>query len=231
MLWLKGWYETRTRLLILVGLTLLIGAVGSRDPATTRLSPQGLESTTMFGASAIAAILLAGAGIKTQPSGFRPTRGIHGSMYYTLSLPVTKPRLFCVRAALGLVESGAIHTLACYVAWRIHPVIQLNASAGDMFKHGAASFFCIAALYSVGTFFATFLDDFYQNLASMLTLLAVITVLNRTPLPSSFNALLLLSSASPLITHTAPWAAMCALLILSAMLVWASLLIVQTREY
>jgi len=45
-------------------------------------------------------VYLAGTGIKTQ-SGFQAMQGIHGSMYYTLSLPVSRFRLLGVRAAFG----------------------------------------------------------------------------------------------------------------------------------
>src|SRR5882724_8135331 len=115
MLWMKGWYETRMRLLLLVAATLVISALAS-DP-TPAAAAQGLGATTLFGASVMAAVMLAGAGIKTQPGGFRPSKGLHGSMYYTLSLPVTRSRLFSVRVSLGLAETAVIHIIACRAAW------------------------------------------------------------------------------------------------------------------
>ena len=232
MLWMKGWYETRIRLLLLVAATLVISAAASNSaPATANISARGLEATTLFGASVLAAILLAGAGIKTQPGGFRPSKGLHGSMYYTLSLPVTRRRLFGVRVSLGLAETAVIHLLACYAAWLVHPVIRLNAPLSDIFKHGVASFVCVTAVYSLGVLFATFLDDLYQTWASMFTVMAVIVILNRVPLPPSLDTFLLLSRASPLITHTMPWIAMATLLALSATLLLISARIVESREY
>jgi len=232
MLWMKGWYETRIRLLLLVAATLAMSALASDSgPATANISARGLEATTLFGASVLAAIMLAGAGIKTQPGGFRPSKGLHGSMYYTLSLPVTRRRLFGVRVSLGLAETAVIHLLACYAAWLVHPVIRLNAPLSDIFKHGVASFFCVTAVYSLGVLFATFLDDLYQTWASMFTVMAVIVILNRVPLPPSLDTFLLLSRASPLITHTMPWIAMATLLALSATLLLISARIVESREY
>ncbi len=224
MLWMKGWYETRIRLLLLVAATLAMSALASDSgPATANISARGLEATTLFGASVLAAIMLAGAGIKTQPGGFRPSKGLHGSMYYTL--------LFGVRVSLGLAETAVIHLLACYAAWLVHPVIRLNAPLSDIFKHGVASFFCVTAVYSLGVLFATFLDDLYQTWASMFTVMAVIVILNRVPLPPSLDTFLLLSRASPLITHTMPWIAMATLLALSATLLLISARIVESREY
>ncbi|MCU1257933.1 MAG: hypothetical protein JWO80_818, partial [Bryobacterales bacterium] len=198
---------------------------------TANISSRGLEATTLIGASVVAAIMLAGAGIKTQPGGFRPSKGLHGSMYYTLSLPVTRSRLFRVRVSLGLAETAVIHVLACCAAWLVRPAIRLNAAPSDMFKHGVAAFFCVVAVYSLGVFFAAFLDDLYQTWATMFTVMAAIVILNRVPLPRSLDAFLVLSRASPLLTHTMPWIAIATLLGVSGMLLLISLRIVQSREY
>ena len=232
MLWAKGWYETRIRLLLVVVATLVVSGVASNSaPASANISPKGLEATTLIGASVLAAIMLAGAGIKTQPAGFRPSKGLHGSMYYTLSLPVTRSRLFSVRVSLGLGETALVHLLACCAVWLVRPVIRLNAAPSDMFKHGVAAFFCVAAVYSLGVLFATFLDDLYQTWASMFTVMAAIVILNRVPLPPSLDAFLVLSRASPLITHTMPWFAIATLLGFSAMLLLISVRIIRSREY
>lgn len=232
MLWMKGWYETRVRFLLLIVGTLIAAAVASGDSIhDANLSPQQLEATTLIGVSVIASILLAGAGINTQSGGIRPGKGLHGSMYYTLSLPVTRSRLFSVRVSLGLALTAAIHVLACCAAWLVRPAIRLHADPRDLLKHDVAAFFYVAAVYSLGVFFATFLDDQYQTWASMLTLLSVIVVLNRVPIPRSLDSFFVFSIASPLITHTIPWIVMAALLALSAMLLLISIKIVEWREY
>ena len=233
MLWMKGWYETRTKLLVLLAVTAVISLVASSDSsgANAGIPAQGVDATTLVGASILAAVMLAGAGIKTQPSGFRPSKGLHGSMYYTLTLPVTRTRLLSVRATLGLAETAALYVIVCYAAWLLRPALRLNVSSWDMFQHGVAGFFCVGAIYSLGVFFATFLDDFYQSMASFLSLLAIIVIINRVPLPAAFKPLLVLSQASPLITHKMPWAGMGALLGLSSILLLLSVRIVQKREY
>ncbi len=232
MLWMKGWYETRIRFLLLIVGTLIVSAVASADSAANaNLSAQKLEATTLIGVSLVASIMLAGAGIKTQPGGFRPSKGLHGSMFYTLSLPVTRSRLFGVRVSLGLAQTAVIHVLACSAVWLVRPAIKLNAAPLDLFKHDVAAFFCVVVVYSLGVFFATFLDDLYQTWASMFTVMAVIVILNRIPLPLSLDGFFVLSRASPLITHTMPWIVMATLLALSAMLLLISIKIVQWREY
>jgi hypothetical protein len=233
MLWMKGWYETRIKLLIVIGAAALLAAMAASDPlpAAASISDQGLDATTLVAASLLAAIVLAGAGVKTQASAFRSSKGLHGSMYYTLTLPVTRSRLLGVRATLGLVETAGVHAIVCCAAWLVRSGIRLNVSPADMFKQGVAAFFFVCVVYWLGVFFATFLDDHYQTLATMLSLLAFIVIINRVPLPPSFNFLLVLSQASPLITHTMPWTGMGVLLALSSLLLLLSVWIVQRREY
>ena len=100
-----------------------------------------------------------------------------------------------------------------------------------MFKHGVAAFFCVGVIYSLGVFYATFLDDLYQTWASMFTLMAAIVILNRVPMPPFLDAVLVLSRASPLITHTMPWIGMATLLAFSASLLVIAVRIVHSREY
>jgi hypothetical protein len=232
MLWMKGWYETRLRFVLLIVGILIVSAIASADSAAdANLSAQKLEATTLIGVSVIASIMLAGAGIKTQPGGFRPSKGLHGSMYYTLSLPVTRRRLFGVRVSLGLALTAVIHVLACSAVWLVRPSIRLLAAPLDLFKHDVVAFFCVVAVYALGVFFATFLDDLYQTWASMFSLMTVIVILNRIPLPGWLDGFLVLSRASPLVTHTLPWVGMATLLALSAMLLLISIKIIQSREY
>ena len=233
MLWMKGWYETRIRLLVVAGATVLICAIASSDStsANAGVSAQGLDATTLIGASVLAAAMLAGAGIKTQAGGFRPSKGLHGSMYYTLTLPVSRVHLLSVRASIGLIETALIHTLVCGAALLARPALRLTIPPADLLKHNIGAFFCVGAVYFLGVFFATFLDDYYQMMASVFSLLLLIVILNRMPLPASFNRLLLLSQASPLITHTMPWVGITALVALSATLFLFSMWIVKRREY
>ena len=228
MLWKKGWYETRTRLLIVLAVVLVI-TVLTMDPAPAAAGSGPLVGATMIPAM-LAALLLAGAGVKTQPGGLQRSKGLHGSMYYTLSLPVTRTRLFNVRVSLGLVETTVIQVLTYSAIWLVHPA-GTNAIPSDMFKHGVAAFFCVTAVYSLGVFFAAFLDDVYQHWATIFTVVGTIVILSRVPLPASMDAFLVLSLASPLNTHTMPWIAMAALLGLSGMLLLIALKIVRSLEY
>jgi hypothetical protein len=236
MLWKKGWYETRTRLLFALALVVVIAVLTTGDPppAAAGFGP-AIAATTI--PAMFAALLLAGAGVKTQLGGLRRSRGLHGSMYYTLSLPVTRTRLFNVRVSLGLAETAVIQVLTWSAIWLVHPAgtnahpAGTNAIPSDLFKHGVAAFFCVTAVYSLGVFFAAFLDEVYQHWATVFTVVGTIVILSRVPLPASMDPFLVLSLASPLNTHTMPWIAMAVLLGLSGMLLLTALKIVRSLEY
>src|SRR5215467_4429649 len=126
MLWKKGWYETRTRFLFLLSLVVAITVLtitGDPPPAAAGLGPLiGVTTIPAIGA----ALLLAGAGVKTQLGGLQRSKGLHGSMYYTLSLPVKRTRLFSVRVSLGLAETAGILVLTWAALWLVQPNIRLH---------------------------------------------------------------------------------------------------------
>jgi len=113
----------------------------------------------------------------------------------------------------------------------VNPAIRLSATPSDMFKQGVATFLGVTALYSLGVFFAAFLDEVYQHWATIFTVVGTIVILNRVPLPAWMQTFLVLSLASPLNTHTMPWNAMAVLLGLSGMLLLIALKIVRSLEY
>ena len=236
MLWKKGWYETRTRLLIVLAVVVVITVLtmGPPPPAAAGLGPL-VGATTM--PAMFAAILLAGAGVKTQLGGLQRSKGLHGSMYYTLSLPVKRTRLFNVRVSLGLAETAGILVLTWAALLLVHLDIPLHATQtnapilSDMFKQGVVTFCCVTAVYSLGVFFAAFLDEVYQHWATIFTVVGTMVILSRVPLPAWMQTFLVLSLASPLNTHTMPWTAMAVLLGLSGMLLLIALKIVRSLEY
>jgi len=229
VLWKKGWYETRIRLLFVSAVVVVI-AVLAMDPAPAAAGSGPLVVATTIPAM-LAALLLAGGGVKTQLGGLQRSKGLHGSMYYTLSLPVTRARLFSVRVLMGLAEIAVVQVLMFSAIWLVQPAIRVNPARSDMFKHVVAAFCCVTAMYSLGVFFASFLDEVYQHWATIFTVVGTIAILSRVPLPASMDALLVLSLASPLNTHTMPWIAMAVLLGLSGMLLLIALKIVRSLEY
>jgi hypothetical protein len=229
MLWYKGWLETRIKLLMgLIWVAWFLGAEYSRGLE----APAGLMGLAV-GATFIAAatpMILAGAGIITQPS-FQATKGLHGSTLFTLSLPVSRLRLLTSRAGFGwLVLTGLIGIMCCGM-WILFPVLRAATTTAQMLEYAAALVACASGFYSIGVLLATFLDDQWRTYGSLIALSALWALFNKTPLPASANVFRAMGEGSPLIAHAMPWTAMGLSLGLAAILFFAALKIVQIREY
>ncbi len=229
MLWYKGWLETRIRLVMaFIWIGWFLGAEYSRGLT----APAGLVGLAV-GATFIAAVspvLLAGAGITTQPA-FQATKGLHGSTLFTLSLPVSRLRLLAVRAGLGWLVLAGMIGIMCSGIWILFPVLRARTTALEMLEYAAALLACASGFYSISVWLATFLDDLWRIYGTAIAIGALWLLLNKTPLPASLNVFRAMSEGSPLIAHAMPWTAMGVSLALAAVLFFAALKVVQTREY
>jgi len=227
MLWYKGWLETRFRLLVAVG---IVGVV------LVTLYSNGLKAGifalfggVVFGVGLLSG-LLAGAGITTQPA-VQATKGLHGSMLFTLSLPVSRSRLLAVRAALGWLELvGGIGMLCCGI-WALFPILRATTTAAEMLEYAGVLIICASGLYFISVLLATFLDDQWRMYGSMMAFGAFWWLPNHAPLPASTNIFRAMVESSPLVAHTMPWTAMAFSLGLAVSLFFAALHVVRTREY
>ncbi len=233
MLWYtlahKAWFETRIKLLVaFIWIGWFLGAKYYRGlKAPSGLT--GLAVAATFIGVAIP-VFLAGAGIATQPS-YQATKGLHGSTLFTLSLPVSRLRLLLTRAGLGwLALAGAIATMCCGM-WILFPILRAATNAAQMLTYAGTLVACASGLYSISVLLATFLDDLGRMWGSIIAVAALWLLFNKTPVPSSMNIFRAMSDGSPLVTHTLPWPAMGLSLGLSAILFFAALKVVQTREY
>ena len=112
------------------------------------------------------ALMLAGSGINTQ-TGYAMRQGVHPSMIYTLSLPVSRRRLLGVRAGLGWVEMALI--VAAMAA--VPPATRFLTHG---FFPWAYSFNVVApvmlgtsVIYALVVLLATFLDELWHSVVSM----------------------------------------------------------------
>ena len=229
MLMYKGWLETRYRLLFMLGLMglILVTAYSRADKAPGGI--QGFVAGAWF-LAAVIPVMLAGAGITTQPA-FQAVKGLHGSMLFTLSLPVSRLRLLAVRASLGWLEMAAALGAWCCAVWIVFPALRTIATTAELLEYAAALVVCASGLYGITVLLATFLDDLWRVWGSMIVIGALWWLSNHTPLPASANIFRAMGEGSPLIAHTVPWFAMTFSLGLAAILFFAALKIVQAREY
>jgi len=235
MLWYKVWLETRFRLLFTLGVMglLLVLTYSTRAAAPApgaRIPVFGIVLFSIPTFVVVICTMLAGAGIATQPS-FQATKGLHGSMLFTLSLPVSRLRLLAVRAGFGWLEmAGAIGTLCCGM-WLASSQLRGAVTVVEMFEYAETLIACASALYFLSVMMATFLDDQWRVWGTMIGSAALWWLSTHTSLPDSLNIFRAMGEGSPLVAHTMPWLAMTFSLALAAILFLVAFQVVQHREY
>jgi hypothetical protein len=233
MLWYKSWLETQFRLLFTLGLVgfWLIVFFSMRG-----IAPRpGVKPAASFALIATTQMLviyswLAGAGIATQPA-FQAMKGLYGSTQYTLSLPVSRFRLLAVRAGIGWLEMTLSIGMFCAGMWLVVPVVKGSVTAREMVEYTAVLVACSSSLYFLSVLLATFLDDLWRMKGSMIAFGALWALSSLTPLPASVDIIRAMGDGSPIVAHTVPWTTMGVSLALTAILFFAALKIVRTREY
>jgi hypothetical protein len=228
MLAMKAWLETRWRLLIVVAIPLLTLAIRYGGLASKEDARRLLGSLSAF--SMFAATYLAGTGIKTQAA-LRQTKGLHGSLYFTLSLPVSRFRLLAARASAGLLEFAGVNAVIYSAAWTLFPLVRGDSTPVDLLELILAAIVCTVCFYFMAVMLATFLDDPWQILGNVLLFATMQWVSSRFHLAASFALTGFVGDSSPLLTHQLPWIAMGISVGLAMILFSTALKIVQSREY
>ncbi|MGH8228624.1 MAG: hypothetical protein ACREU3_12110 [Steroidobacteraceae bacterium] len=240
MLWLKAWLETRWRVVwalvmgaLVFGAFLVSGAhAAAHAPATHPMNLPETVSTALLGLTGVvsffAAIMLAGSGVETtttRPGGSE--KGGAGSTLFTLSLPVTRARLFAVRTVTGILETLVLLTLFAVVEGLLFSSLGVNAH--DALGAFAEIVACNFTVYAISACLATFCDEGWRFRVSAIVLAVLVTFVSLTAstdrLPRS------LAAASPFITHQVPWVLIVSACVLAALFLAAALAIVQRRDY
>ncbi len=165
MLWTKAWLEMRWRLLSGLGLPLAVVLLMSA-PRNLR-GMAGVVFLLMW-----AAVYLAGSGIRTQAP-FRASRGLHGSTFFTLSLPVSRLRLLAIRWRVGMAATAAVIAIViCTMRFKF-PIMRGDSTPADLFKLVVAAIVCTACFHCLSVLLSTFLDDVWQLFASIFAIWVV----------------------------------------------------------
>jgi hypothetical protein len=235
MFWYKGWLETRFKLLfLLVFATFLLFFQHSVRNATT--PPGGKNPALAFVMVSTPSLvlmlcaILGGAGMATQPS-FQASKGLHGSMLFTLSLPVSRFRLLAIRASIGWLEVAGVVVLLCCGMWLVSPVFRAMSTFAEMMEYAGTLIVCGSTFYCLSVLLATFLDDQWRAWGTMSASVALWWVSAHAPMPTSANIFYAMREGSPLLAHTVPWSAMAFSLVSAGILFFAAMKVVQTREY
>ena len=237
MLWYKGWLETRYRLvflLLFLGLMLSLQYYALHDMQNiiAREGPKSMVLGMMaFTAlpTLIIFVIMAGAGIVTQT--LLATRGIHGSMQYTLALPVSRIRLLMVRASMGWVGAAIATGIFCCALWMLYPQLRAMGTPAELAEHVGTLVGCASVIYFLSVLLATFLDDQGRALGSTFSLFVLWWFSLRGQMPVSIDIVRAMGKGSPLVTHVMPWTPIGVSLGVSVVLFFAALQVARMREY
>ena len=230
MLWYKAWLETRWRFFFLVGSIALIWLLPvlvpplSAAPASAQWVGIQLGSVLLF---IFAAIYLAGAGINTQTL-YSGTSGFHGSMLFTLSMPVSRVRLLFVRAGLGALQTCALVAILAGYAMFHRPG---TTSAPQALLYGVRAIVCTMAVYALSVLLACVLDEMWQFVGAIFVWAGVFLLQSRFTVVARISPLRGMSPASFPVTAAMPWAPLVASIVLAAALLYASVVVLQQKEY
>jgi hypothetical protein len=233
MLWFKAWLEVRWRFAFLVGMILLVWLTPFWITATgvhTTVPAARLWMGIQLGMVLLyifAAIYLAGSGINTQGM-YSFTPGFDGSMLFTLSLPVSRRRLLFVRAGLGAILTTIL--LAIMVGYILHLRPEAT-SALQVLVYMTRVIVCTMAIYAFSVLLACVLDEIWQVTGAFIFWTAVFLLQAKFDWVAQISPLRGMSLNCYPITAPMPWEAVLGSLALAVLLLWASVLVVQRKEY
>jgi hypothetical protein len=234
MLWLKGWMETRFRLLFMLGFTVVFFSLTHRANTAGRGHAEAVLTAIVTysipGAVVMICAFMGGAGIVTQPS-LQATKGLHGSTLYTLSMPASRLRVVAVRATIGWLEVVGLIGVLFSELWFGFSLVRETATPLEMLEQAATVIVCTSILYFVSVVLATLLDDQWRTWGTMLAAVAMYYPLTRYAAPPAVNVYWAMTKGSPLLAHSIPWSAMGFSVALSVVLFLVAVAIARRREY
>ncbi len=178
----------------------------------------------------LASLTLAGNGIRTESS-LRAVKSIEGSLFFTLSLPVSRLKLFSSRVIFGMLVTAGIIVTIIGVTVLIFPEVRAQANAADALSYALTVLSCSTAEYSLSTLVSTFLDQQWQVFVAMIVLYGLRWLSGNGGLPPSLDLFHAIGSGSPLLTHALPWPAIAFSLSVTAICLAAAAAVIQRKEY
>jgi hypothetical protein len=235
MLWYKAWLETRWRFVFMLGSALMVWLAPQWLPSFGFRLPPGVPASRIWMAVHLGSVLLyivaasflAGSGVNTQTT-YAATSGFHGSMLFTLSLPVSRRRLLLVRAGLGAVQTGVLVAIMAGYTLLQRPG---GASAVEAAEYIARAIACTMAVYALSVLLACVLDEMWQFYAAGLCWIAFYLLQSRFAFVSWISPLRGMSLFSYPLTAPMPWAPVVASLVFAGVCLCASVLVLQRKEY
>jgi hypothetical protein len=222
VLLMKAWMETRWRLSALAVYLLIALTLNHRHATGTSVL------TTAWFMLTFLAISLGGSGVNSQaPLGF--SEGVAGSTQFTISLPVSRLRLFAVRTAVGLAETSAVTAVTGFFVWALFPAFHNFTTPSDFTRLALTTILFLIAPYCAHAFFSTWSDEPFSMAYAGFTVILLLLICHR--LTPGLDIIGAFGQASPLQTHKLPWSQLTLSMISAVILSLAAIVVVRSREY
>ena len=253
MLWYKAWLETRWR--FVVGMIVLLffavalvlahplvenmkveipnlpGGLGEQlREAFVRMSTyDGYVWSQWFGKNLLQfwtlfAVLLGAGGLATEAS--------RGTALWTLSLPVTRRRLLGVRAGVGAVELLALAVVPTLLVWALSPLVGQSYPLADALAYALMTFAGGMVFYGLAFLLSTFFGDQLKPILvgmAVSVAMGVVTVFSRRL--AEYSVYNVMSGQRYFAEGVPPWAGLAACLALAALMFYASLRVLERRDF
>jgi len=153
-------------------------------------------------------------------------------MYFTLAMPVSRLRLLCTRAAVGLMEFTVLVTIMSVASWVAIPALRAHVTPADLFAYIVTVITCTSGFYFLSVVYATLIDEgTWLPWAGMVSIAALAFVLPRLRRVPAVNVFAAMGVKSPLFTHAYPWFSMGIAASAAVILFFVASRTIQAREY
>lgn len=200
MLAMKGWLETRWRLIGPFFFSILLIAINYH----ARLDPPGRNVLLpMWVVLSSFVILLAGSGVKAQgPTHISFPEGLTESTQFTISLPVSRMVLLSVRAGVGLLETFAITIIVGCTVWNLFPAISGSMASADFARLVFSTLLWLPLPYCAALPAQAFLAEPWSMLPVGYGLVLILWLCHKVS--PAVDVIRAFGQASPLVTHRLP---------------------------
>jgi hypothetical protein len=257
MLWYKAWLETRWRFWIGLALLIASAAVGVFSyPTMVKALAQNPDLESSVGgvlgeevrfaftvireyrgyiwwqwfrqnfrdAWVILAIVLGTGGLLSQTGG--------GGALYTLSLPASRRRLVCVRAATGLAELLVMAIVPALLVSLLSPAIGESYSALDAVVHGVCLFIGGTIFFSLAFLFSTVFTDVWRPALIAIAVFYCVTFVEQFARAFSGGGLTwVMSAESYFRAGEVPLLGLMAAAAVSAALLYGAIVNIERRDF
>jgi hypothetical protein len=220
----KGWMECRYRA-VLSGLVVLVGLLPlAADRGAVIAWDWYSKYVTVL--AALVAVMFAGSGINAQSSwGFM--RGFHPSMYFLLSLPISRRQALLARAATGMLLAF-LNVLASIVLYALPMHVGRAHALSSIFFISLGAF----AMFGIATFLSTLFDEVVTSslaIGAVAGMFGAWSALNWTKV--KLDPMTIISGQQLAQTGHVNWVAVIFLLATGALFLLAALWVVERKEY